>query len=126
MIVYVERDQQQNIVGVYNNAQPARATEYISDTDPAVVSFLTALTKPAAISYAAFRALFTAPENQAIMTAALGNASLLDWVLQAAGAGEINLSDPKVKAGLDAIVAAGLLTADRETAILSGQPPPSG
>lgn len=76
------------------------------------------------LTYLQFRALFTAAENQAIMTAAQSNHAVLDWLLQAAGAGAINLADPQVKAGLDALVAAGLITAARESAIVANQPPP--
>lgn len=79
--------------------------------------------KSISISYLDFRALFTETENSAIMMAALQNHVILDWVLQAAGAGQIYLSDPRTKAGLDALVAAKILTADRETAILANQPP---
>jgi len=80
---------------------------------------------PTVLSYLQFRALFTASENQAIITAAQSNHALLDWLLQAVGAGQITLSDAAVKAGLDTLVAAGLITSARETAILANQPPPS-
>jgi hypothetical protein len=80
---------------------------------------------PVTLTYLQFRALFTGPENAAIMAAAQGNAAVLDWLLQATGAGSIVLGDPLVKQGLDALVAAGLLTADRETAILANQAPNS-
>lgn len=78
---------------------------------------------PLVLDYRQFRALFTAAENQAIMTAAPSNPQLLDWLLEAAP-GSIDMSSPIVKGGLDALVAAGLLTADREAAILAGTPPP--
>jgi len=80
---------------------------------------------PAVVPYLQFRALFTAAENQAIMTAAQSNHAVLDWLLQAAGASVINLGDPQTKAGLDALVAGGLLAAARETAILANQAPPA-
>lgn len=78
---------------------------------------------PAVVAYLQFRALFTAAENQAIMAAAQTNHAVLDWLLQAVSASEINLGDAQVKAGLDALAAAGLITAARETAILANQPP---
>jgi hypothetical protein len=77
------------------------------------------------ITYLQFRALFTAGENQAIMTAAQSNHAVLDWLLQAVGAREVDLADPQLKAGLDALVALGLITAARETAILANQPSPA-
>jgi hypothetical protein len=76
------------------------------------------------LSYLQFRALFTAVENQAIMAAAQTNHAVLDWLLQAVGASEINLGDAQVKAGLDALAGTGLITAAREAAILANQPPP--
>jgi hypothetical protein len=75
------------------------------------------------LTYAQFRALFTAAENQAIVTAAQSNHGVLDWLLQAVGAGAIDLGDATVKAGLDALVAGGLLSPAREAAILANQPP---
>lgn len=80
---------------------------------------------PPRLTYLQFRALFTAAENQAIMTAAQSNHAVLDWLLQAAGASEVNLADPQVKAGLDALAAAGLITTSRATAILANQPAPA-
>jgi hypothetical protein len=80
---------------------------------------------PAVLSYLQFRALFTAAENQAIMTAAQSNHAVLDWLLQVVGAREVDLADPQLKAGLDALVALGLITAVRETAILANQPSPA-
>jgi hypothetical protein len=77
---------------------------------------------PPQLTYRQFRALFTAAESQAIMTAAQSNHAVLDWLLQAVGASEINLADPQVKVGFDALVALGLITAARETAILANQP----
>jgi len=78
-----------------------------------------------ALSYQQFRALFTAAENAAIMTAAQTNHAVLDWVLQAVGAAALDLADAAMKAGLEALVAAGLLTAERETQVLANQPPPA-
>lgn len=79
---------------------------------------------PPQLTYPQFRALFTAAENQAIMTAAQSNHAVLDWLLQAVAAQKVNFADPQVKAGLDALVAFGLITAVRETAILANQPAP--
>lgn len=75
------------------------------------------------LTYTQFRALFTAAEIAAIMTAATQSGAVLDWLTQADGAGPIDMGNPQVRAGLDALVAAGLLTADREKAILAGQAP---
>ncbi len=66
-----------------------------------------------------FLARFTAAEEAAIAQAALSNASILLWLTKAGAAQYIDLADPNTKAGMDALVAAGLLTAARETAILT-------
>ncbi len=62
---------------------------------------------------------FTPAEQSAIVTAAQSNAAMLLWLVQAAGAQYIDLTDQRTKAGLDALVTAGFLTAERETAILT-------
>ena len=58
------------------------------------------------------------------MAAAQTNHAVLDWLLQAVGASQIDLGDPQVKAGLDALAVAGLVSSARKTAILANQPPP--
>lgn len=108
--------------GTYNIAQLTAAQqqtfhEVLAAHDPA-------RQLSAVLTYLQFRALFTAAENQAIMAAAQSNHAVLDWLLRAVGAGEIDLGDPQVKAGLDALAAAGLITSARETSILANQPPP--
>jgi hypothetical protein len=66
----------------------------------------------------AFRRLFTDAERLAIHTAAQANAAVAVWVMDGAAAQVINLDDPATIAALDALVAAGLLTAARRDAIL--------
>lgn len=66
-----------------------------------------------------FMARFTDAETTAIHTAAMGNAALFGWLLQCAAATDVDLTDPRTKAGLDALVSAGLLTAEREAVILA-------
>jgi hypothetical protein len=81
---------------------------------------------PPTLSYLQFEALFTQGESTAIFSAAQGNAALFRWLLRAAGAQAIDLGNAEVRTGLDALVAAGLVTADREAAILAGRAPPAG
>lgn len=76
------------------------------------------LPKPTVMSPLAFLGRLTTAEYAAVCSAALSNAGLLAWVLQATAAQSVDLADPRTKAGLDALVAAGLLTAEREAAIL--------
>ena len=74
---------------------------------------------PVQISPLQFMARFTAAETAGIAAAALSSSALFLWFMQASAASYIDLTDPRTKAGLDALVAAGLLTADRQTAVLT-------
>jgi hypothetical protein len=58
-------------------------------------------------------------KQQAIMTAALGNAALLLWVMKAAGEGVIDVTGQDAVAGVGALVAAGVLTADDQAVLLA-------
>ncbi len=62
---------------------------------------------------------FTAAERTAIRAAAAASPDLADWIDQARFAREIELDAPTTAAGLDALVAAGLLTAERKAAVLA-------
>jgi hypothetical protein len=62
---------------------------------------------------------FTAAERAAIRAAAAASPDLADWIDQARFAREIELDGPATAAGLDALVAAGLLTAERRAAVLA-------
>ena len=68
-----------------------------------------------------FMGLLTAAEQNAIATAAQANASVLVWLLKISGATYVDLGDPATIGGVNAMVAAGLLTAARATAVLSNQ-----
>jgi hypothetical protein len=67
-----------------------------------------------------FMALFTPAEQAAIVNST--DTQVKIFLLQAS-AGTITLSDPMVKIDLDYLVSLGLITTDRETAILAKQPP---
>jgi hypothetical protein len=62
---------------------------------------------------------FTAAERTTIRAAAAASPELADWIDQARFAREIDLDAPTTAAGLDALVAAGLLTAERRAAVLA-------
>lgn len=74
---------------------------------------------PTIISKLAFWSLFTPSEQAAIVGAAQTNVALGVWLQTAQVYTTIDLSDPLTKAGLDALVAAGVLTSGRETEILT-------
>lgn len=60
-----------------------------------------------------FKELFTLPERKAMRAAARENADLEDFLDLLNAAGEVHIDDPRVVAGLDAFVGAGILTAER-------------
>jgi hypothetical protein len=74
---------------------------------------------PTQIAPLAFQGRFTSAEAASIFAAAQTNVALNQWLWQTAAAQYIDLADPMTKDGLDAMVAAGLLTAARETVILT-------
>ncbi len=74
---------------------------------------------PDVLTWLQFRGRFTAPEQAAIMAAALGNSALFSFLLDAAGAAFIDVSDPRTIAGVQALAAAGMITSQRATTILT-------
>ena len=66
----------------------------------------------------AFLDLFTEAEQLAVATAAMQSAQVKLWYDRTLAAMFITLSDPRTEAGLDALVGAGLLTAERKAAIV--------
>ena len=66
-----------------------------------------------------FLARFTDAEKSAITTVALDSAGLMLWLLTAMGASQINIKDQQTIDGVNALVAAKLLTADRAKVILT-------
>ena len=62
--------------------------------------------------------LFTSAEQLAVATAAMENAAVKLWYDRMLAASFITLADERTEAGLDALVAAGLITSARRTAIV--------
>jgi hypothetical protein len=60
-----------------------------------------------------FKELFTLPERKAMRAAARENEDLEDFLDLLNAAGEVHIDDPRVVAGLNAFVSAGILTAAR-------------
>lgn len=74
---------------------------------------------PTTITPLAFLGRFTTAEQTAIAGAAQGNATVMLWMMKMAASQTVDLADPQTGAGLDALVAGGLLPAARKTAILT-------
>ena len=74
---------------------------------------------PRVIAPLEFLLRFTAAERTAVRAAAAISAELADWIDQARFAQEIDLDATTTAAGLDALVGAGLLTAERRATVLA-------
>jgi hypothetical protein len=81
------------------------------DPDPPIRSF----------AFLDFLGFFTSEEQAAIIASEVVHVKL--FVVMAAGAGVINLDDPRVAEGLDLLVAENLLTAERRAQVFAGQAP---
>jgi hypothetical protein len=75
-------------------------------------------TSPRVIAPLEFLLRFTTVERAAIRAAVAASPEFADWIDQARFAREIDLDAPTTAAGLDALVGAGLLTAERKGAVL--------
>jgi hypothetical protein len=73
---------------------------------------------PPEFSSLQFLDLFTDSEQLAVVTESMANAPVKLWYDRTLAASFITLSDPRTAAGLEALVGAGLLTAERKAAIL--------
>jgi len=70
-----------------------------------------------------FMGLLTADEQSALVSSS--DPQIRIFILMAAGSVQLQLSDPRVVAGVAYAESVGIFTGDRVTQILSGQPPPS-
>ena len=82
--------------------------------DPAPI-----MPKPSDLDAAAFYARFTDAEKAAIWAAAVANPQLGVGLVHGLANGSINLLAAEARAWLDGLVAAGAITAQRETEILT-------
>lgn len=73
------------------------------------------------LTYQMLTKLFTAAELTAILTVAISKPIIITWMLKMASFGPmISLTDPQVTTALNYLVAQGLITPARQTAILAG------
>ena len=73
--------------------------------------------KPQSLTSTQFLSRFTDAERSSVFTAAMGSPQMLQFVVTAAAATRIDLTDPAVAAGVNSLVGT-ILTADRAAAIL--------
>lgn len=74
---------------------------------------------PRALSPLEFMERLTKAERIAIRRASRQNDDLADWLDMLLGAREVNVTDPRTVAGVQALVQAGLLTPERAAALLA-------
>jgi hypothetical protein len=128
--VFIQRDGSENIVGVFSAAQ-SFAQESITASDPSVTAFLASLVPPPTLTFLQFMALFTAPEQAAMVNSADTQTKL--FVLMATGSGGIQLGNPEVVAGINYLATPttatppgpGILTVARAAQVLAGTTPPA-
>ena len=76
-----------------------------------------ATAKPQTLTSTQFLSRFTDAERSSVFTAAMGSPQMLQFVVTAAAATRIDLTDPAVQGGVNSLVGT-ILTADRAAAIL--------
>lgn len=81
--------------------------------------FMSGTTTPTTIPAVAFFNRFTQAETAAIWSAAIANPAIGVGLMNGLAAGSVDLASPTVKTWLDGLVAAGALTAARETVVLT-------
>ena len=95
------------------------------DAAQTVPVYAPAAPAPTTIAPLDFMARLTASEQTAITTAGQSNAQVMLFLLKLAGAQQVDATDPLTIAGVNAMVAANLLTQVRATQILDlSQPSP--
>jgi hypothetical protein len=77
------------------------------------------VTTPRIVTKLALRYRLTDAEYVGILTAAKTDVSVAAWVETFNIVNQVNLDDPRTKSGLNMMVSKGLLTAERETEILT-------
>lgn len=107
------------IVAVFANPQPGTdGLQGMADDDPSVTAFRASLLPRAVLTFNQLLNRFTSPELSALALAAQSNPQILLWMTMGAGAA-IDVTDPQVAAGMDALVGAGVITSARKSEILT-------
>ena len=108
------------VTGMFANPQPGLVGfATIADDDPRIAQFQAKLNpaKPQRVTGTEFINRFTPSEQQALATAALSDRNMLLMMIRLAAAGDVDLNDPDVQAGVNGLVGS-VLTAPRAAAIL--------
>lgn len=76
-------------------------------------------TVPASCTSLEYLDRFTQAEQESVVTAGMTNAAVRLWYDKLIAAQEVVFADQRVSAGLDALISAGLLAADRKAVLLT-------
>lgn len=117
-MMFVERDEAGQIVRAYTNPQNF-PTDELEDDDVGLLAFLASLEPARRMTSLEFLDLFTEAEQLAVITAAMSNPQINLWWTKLTMATFVDFSDPRLAGGLKALVAAGLLTAERAQEVLA-------
>ena len=80
---------------------------------------LTRNAAPTRFSSLEFLERFTDAEQLTVVTATLASPAVKLWYDKLLAAEYVDLNDPRTEGGIDALIAAGLITADRKAALLT-------
>jgi hypothetical protein len=120
MIKYVTRNPDGSIAAVYDYHMPDVNDEQFADSDRAIVAFYAAMPKSQPTPRAWLERL--APATQAAITAAATKdttGAMLLWRLKAAGNPTIDVTSPETIASVQAMVTAGVITAQEQATLLA-------
>ena len=115
--MFVERNALGQIVRAFGCRQDAELEE-LADDSPELVAYL-AVPIERRMTALEFLDLFTEAEQLAVLQAAMASPAINLWWTKLTMATYVDFDDPRLAAGLDAIVAAGLLTPARRAEIFA-------
>lgn len=119
-MAFVQRDAQRNIQGVFRQKQEGVAEEELADDDPAVVAFnARASADPTLrrIHPYYFRLRFSKAQRIAFATST--DPDVIDLSEAFRSADTIGLDDPRTNAGLNLLIAKGIIQAGDKAALLA-------
>ena len=127
MTYFVTRKPNLTLASVHETHMPGYNDESLPDTHPEIVAWFALLRKSTAISYEAFQGRFTTAEFNAatdfvyesdLVTGKPKRRALIQGLSRAMAKNSVKLDDVRTVAFVDALVAGGIITAARKTAIL--------
>lgn len=101
------------VAGTYGEIAP-----WDPDLNPPLVDFQNLPPLPTPTSPLQFIEKFTEEEQLAIVTATMTQPVIKLWYDKLLAAGTVDMADPRLQAGMNALVSAGLITAERKEEIL--------